>query len=303
MVTFGVSPEKYRPTYYEQFSTILRRSLLVSWRAFNPKAIVLILFLGIFIGLCGVSGRDVNFSLTDRRVLIENAILFLGFIYSVGFMPSIDRITTFQCERKVFAKEYRAGYYNLLIHYVADSLGKFPVSLIMPLCYAVVVYFVVGFRIDQWMLYHFALIILCTIIASNFGVIYAALTNNEQLSMLLQAVIAVVCLMTTGFYIPIELLPVWLRWLQWINNYYYGYDALLRIEYTGRKIEHIPTVGFLSAANILRLGNSTDYGSNILFNQLNIKLSLLQDFGALFGFVAGSYIMAFVLITLLVVRR
>lgn len=303
MDNLHVKPEKYRASYYEQFLILLQRSLLVSWRAFNPKAIALILFLSIFIGLCGVNGRNANFSLTDKRVLIENAILFLGFIYSVGFMPTINRIINLQCERKVLAKEYQAGSYNLLIHYIADNLGKFPVSLIMPLCYSIVVYFIVGFRIDQWMLAHFALIIVCTIIASNFGVIYAALTNNEQLAMLLQAVVAVVCLMTTGFYIPVELLPVWLRWLQWANSYYYGYDALIRIEYTGREIEHIPSVGFLSAANIAKLGNATHYGSDILFNQLDVKLSLMQDFGALLGFTAASYIIAFVLVSVMVVRR
>lgn len=298
-----ISIVKYQAPYHEQFYVILKRSLLVSWRAFNPSAISLIMFLAIFIGLCGVSYRDSDFSLSDWRVIIENAILFLGFIYSVGFMPTIERSSTFQCERKVLAKEYKAGCYNLAVYYIADSLGKLPVSLIMPMSYAIVVYFIVGFRIDQWMLAHFALIILCTIIASNLGVIYAAITNNEQLAMLLQAVVAVVFLMTTGFYIPIGLLPVWLRWLQWVNHYFYGYDALLRIEYIGRNIAHIPEAGLLSAANIAKLGNATQYGSDILFNQLDIKLSLGQDFGALFGFMASGYIIAFALVLLLVVRR
>jgi hypothetical protein len=60
--------------------------------------------------------------------------------------------------------------------------------------------------------------------------------------------------------------------------------------------------GFLSAENLAKLGNSTTYGNEILFDQLGIKLSIAQNFGALMGYWGLSHLLSLVVVIFVIAR-
>lgn len=293
--------KKHRATLWEQFCITFERSFLVSWRSLSPVSVGFSLFMAIVIGLFGLR-RNLR-DPTDERIFVETAILFLGFIYGSGFMPTIDESVKFLQERPIIIKEYNAGAYNLAIFFVARAIASLPSLLVAPITYLLVVY-MLDFRLDgSWIFAQISLMLLCASAAVALGTCYAAVSSKEQEAIGLQGVVSNIMLLATGYYIALTQLPPWLRWLQWISHYKYGYEALVRIEFTGRMIRHIPESGFLSAQNLARIGNATYYSSEIVFDQLKLKLSLAQNIGALLGFFSFYYLIAFVLLKFVVVRK
>lgn len=296
-----VDSKRYSLPYNQQFTTLLKRSLVFSWRSFSPLSISFTLIIAIFIGLCAIRGKSLE--IIDSRVPILNTVLFLGFIYAVGFMPTINAISLFLFELPVVDKETKNGSYNPLIYFIAKRIGETPVDLIQAMIHVIIVYFMVGLRIDQYILAHTGVMIICGSIASVLGVFYVVLTRENQGAVGLQGLYAIICLLTMGYYIPIHQLPVWMRWFQWIQFYRYGYESLLRIQYTGQTIKHIANSGFLSQENLQILGNNTYYGDSLLYKQLGIELSTSQDIGALAGFWALAHVLIFVAFYFMIVRK
>lgn len=293
--------QKYRATLWEQFCISFDRSFLVSWRSLSPVSVGFSLFMAIVIGLFGMRRNLRN--PTDQWVSVETAILFLGFIYGSGFMPTIDELVKFLQEKPIIIKEYNAGAYNLAVFFVARAIASLPSLLVAPITYLLVVY-IFDFRLDgAWIFAHIGLMMLCATIAVALGTCYAAVSQKEQDAIGLQGVVSNIMLLSTGYYIATAQLPPWLRWLQWISHYRYGYEALIRLEFVGRTIRHIPDSGFLSARNLARIGNATQYGSEILFDQFKLKLSIAQNIGALIGFLCFYYVVAFLLLRFVVVAR
>lgn len=67
---------------------------------------------------------------------------------------------------------------------------------------------------------------------------------------------------------------------------------IIIITYTNQLIKHSATSSFLSAENLARIGNATEYDARILFDQLGVTLSLAQSMGAVLGFVVASNLLA-----------
>jgi ABC-type multidrug transport system ATPase subunit len=293
---------RYSAPVWTQFWVLLRRSHKIAWRSFNPKAISLTFIFAVIVGLVGVRGKHIN--VNDERVIVLNAILFLGFIYGSGFLPTIDTMSTSESGKAVIVKEYKAGAYGVVPLFLSKRISEFPKELALPMIYFITVYVLVGLRWDVYLLAYFALMILAINIATAMGVCYSGLSGGDiQAAYALQAIVSVLWLLTMGFYIPVERMPVWIRWLQWAQFYRYGYEGVLRIQYTGQVIHHVAGSNFLSAENLERIGNSTTYSSNILFDQLNIKLTLAQTFGAALGFVGFMNVLALIIWGFIVLKR
>jgi ATP-binding cassette subfamily G (WHITE) protein 1 len=291
--------------YLTQFKILFRRQFLLSWRSFNPLAMILTVFFALLIGLCSLSaqsgGRHEH--IDDAKIWILNAVNFLSLVYAVQFMPSINELGAFSEEKPILQREYRAGAYSLVTYFLAKRTAAVLVDLIQPVTYWIIVYLLAGFVLNQWMLVSLALIVICTNIATVLGLCYAALSKTQQDAMGLQAMVSVGGLMTMGYYIAIGRLPVFLRWIAHINHWRYAYQGLLRSAYAGLSIKHVENSGFLNAENLARLGNATHYGNEILFDQLQVTLPFKTIFGVLFGFMAVEHIIAFLLILFLVVGK
>ena len=293
--------ERYVSPHTEQFKTLLKRSATITWRSFNPATLVITLIIAIFIGFCAIRRRSLT--ITDAEIPILNTVIFLGYIYGVGFMPTINAISLFLPEAFIIEKELKNGSYNSLIYFIAKRLGETPVGLLQPLLYVLIIYFMVGLRLDVYMLAHIGVMMISGCIAYILGIFYATITRDNQGAILLQALYAIISLLTMGYYIAISRLPVWIRWLQWVQFYRYGYESLLQIEYTGKNIRHIAGSNFLSQENLEILGNNTHYGTNLLYSQLGIKLTIGQDIGALCGYWGLFEILTFICIYFLIVRK
>jgi len=293
--------EKYHATFWEQFTVLLARSHKMSLRTFNPANLGASIVFALIIGF--VCLRHKSLKIFDNDIVRINLAEFAVFVYGVGFMVSILASVLRLSERKVIQKEYKSGAYSATAHYLAKRIGEYWTVMLHPIVYGILVYILVGLRADQYILAFFALLVICAQLGSAMGIIYADLTGEIDPAMGLQGVISVLWLFTMGFYIAIADLPSWLRWMPRAQWYRPGYEAVLRIQYTGKTIHHVANSTFLTAENLLRIGNDTTYGADVIFDQLGVTMELWQCFLVLFAWAIFLELLALFVMSRLVLKK
>jgi len=103
-------------------------------------------------------------------------------------------------------------------------------------------------------------------------------------------------IMTSGFYIPIEHLPVWLRWISWVSYFRYTYDALIYNEYMGRMVRLSPNAQFFSSTTLESFGNVTAVQAKYIFDALDLHTNLWINILALLGFFGLFHVAAYLAI-------
>lgn len=286
-----VPDPRYVAPFWTQFHVLLKRYHKIGWRSFNPAAAALTVIFALIVGFIGVRGK--HLTLTEERVIVTSAVLFLEFIYGGGFLPAIDTMTHCENGRRVIVKEYKAGAYGVIPLFMAKRVAEFVREQSLPMVFYWIVYILVLQRWDQYLLLHFAMMSLCTHISATMGWCYSGMSGGSiQVGYFYQAIISTLWLLTMGYYIPPAYMPKWFGWWEYAQSYRWCYDALRRIMYTGLTVHRDADSTFLNAANLARIGNATTYSSNILFNQIGVKYSLGQTFGIALGFVCFMNILA-----------
>ena len=78
---------------------------------------------------------------------------------------------------------------------------------------------------------HFALFSLHSFSApQSLGLLIGATVTNASVALTLAVLTVISCMLVAGFFV--EHLPHWLGWAKIISFVTYGYDALLRLEFT-----------------------------------------------------------------------
>lgn len=293
--------EKYHATFWEQFTICLERSHKMSLRTFKPANLGASIVFALVIGFVCLRGKSLK--IFDNDILRVNLAEFAVFIYGVGFMVSILASVLRLSERRMVQREYKSGAYSVTAHYIAKRIAEYWTVLLHPIVYGILVYVLVGLRVDQYLLAFFALLVICAQLASAMGIIYADLTGEIDPAMGLQGVISVLWLFTMGFYLAVADLPGWLKWMHRAQWYRPGYEALLRIQYTGQTIHHVANSTFLTPESLLRIGNDTTYGADVIFDQLGVTMELWQLFLVLFAWVIFMELLALFVMSRLVLKK
>ena len=278
--------ESYHAPFAEQFKTLFYRSWIVSWRSFNPGILSLTVAFALTVGLFCL--RHKSLDVFDDDIGRVNLALFAGFIYGVGFMSTIPPSDHRYTEKDLISKEYKTGAYSGLAVFLAKRSAEFLMWLLHPITYSIIIYLLVGLRLDQYMLAHFGLIIVCTHLATAMGMIYADFCEIAPASHALQGVISVLWLFSMGFYVPANKMPDWLGWLRRPQWYSWGFEAMLGIQFQDQTVHHVVNSTFLTPANLARValfggpGVSTTYSSEIVLEQLGATTPIWLNFVALF---------------------
>jgi ABC-2 type transporter len=140
-------------------------------------------------------------------------------------------VLTFPYERPVFIREYSGGMYDVYPYFVSRSFFEIPIIAIQ--CFLVVV---VSFYMSS--------------LQGNFGLLYSgALLNGINSAGLVLAataackipseavelfqIVMMPQLLFAGLWIRINMIPVWMRWIQWCIPFKYAMGILYYAEFDG----------------------------------------------------------------------
>ncbi|XP_026283648.2 ATP-binding cassette sub-family G member 4-like, partial [Frankliniella occidentalis] len=127
----------YPVSFWVQFSVLLKRSLIVSWRDMNmawlrfAAHLLVALILGFMYKNIGDDASKINGNL---------ACLFF-FVLFLFFSNAMPTVLTFPLEAAVFFREYANNWYSLTAYYLAKVLADLPFMIVNPTVFLLVAYY------------------------------------------------------------------------------------------------------------------------------------------------------------------
>ena len=99
----------------------------------------------------------------------------------------------------------------------------------------------VGFDSSFWELY--IALLLSMLSVGSVGLVIGCFANNVAEAMQFMPVAFVPLLLFTNFMVSLDQIPVWIRWLQWVDPFKYVVDCLSITEFEGQVHNCDPTTG------------------------------------------------------------
>jgi ABC-type multidrug transport system permease subunit len=217
--------EIYWITYREFLSTIRNKPALMG--RFGVVIVINVLFALIFNGAGGRNdGNQSNFTgHLGAVVIVASAAMF---------NTALPSIVNFPSERLRFINESVVGTYSAGSYMIGKTLVELPLALIQSFIQTLVVYWTIEFQ-GSFILLVF---ILCAIaIASGaLGILLGCLVRDPKHAVEMAPLLFVPQLLFVGFYIRTSMIPVYIRWFQYLCPLKYGVNLAFLNEY-------VPTEG------------------------------------------------------------
>ncbi|CAH1245185.1 ABCG1 [Branchiostoma lanceolatum] len=277
----GGSP--YKASWWQQFVALMWRCSVNAIR--QPKIftarLVQALVISLLVGLVYLQ------TAYDQKGIQDfNGVLFVMIIQNA--MPAINAVVqTFPLELDIFKREHRNGMYRTDVYFICKVLAEMPISIILPLIYTSVVYWMVGLY-PGWKQYLIAVGV--TVLAANvstaFGYVISASTSSLQTAVTLANLPLVPLILFGGFFINTKSVPVYFIWLEYISWFKYGNEVMAVNQW--RDVTNITC----SPSDGACAGTGMDVLRSLNYSEDNV----IFDIGAMLGLMMGFLLLAFVLL-------
>lgn len=209
--------------YFYQFLILFDRALLGQIR--EPIIIYLSSAAHVFIGiLLGLLYYNIG---NDARKIQDNAAFLLFVLVFLGITSMMITILTFNLEMTVLQRELFNKWYNLKIYYLARTIADIPINILQPIIFGTVSYWMTN-QINDFSRFCVVILIcvLTTFVSQSIGLCFGAITNI-QTSIYLGPVSIIPHVLFCGFFIRLNVIPSYMKWLSYLSIYRYGYEGIL----------------------------------------------------------------------------
>lgn len=208
-----------------------------------------------------------------------------GFAFFIGInqvMTSLFSVLLlFLVERPVFLREYSGKLYGVWSYFTSKSIIEVPFQVIFPFITSVCIYFAVGFTEDAGRFFIFALIlILDVLVATSMGFFVGCAVQNASAATSLVTVAMLPFILFAGFFVNLDDIYVWLRWLQYLSPIRYSTEAILRNEFE----------------------DNSKYDGIVTYQKYNYDLGLTNCLIILAAFAVGFRILALIALKVTVAK-
>jgi len=216
-------PRRYEYSAPYQFAALWRRAFHQAKGVyFNRMSYIQIVFVAVIVGILWFQTPRTEANLQD----LLGALFFVG-VFSAGFFAAFTALMAFPAERAVIKRERASGSYRLSSYFMAKVLTDPIFDINYTIIFAVITYWLVGFRVE-FVPFLESLVTLCltTITSAGMGLMLSAQFHNLREGLTALTVMMLTFMLLGGFYIRRDLLPVWLSWIQYISPLYLMYAGL-----------------------------------------------------------------------------
>ncbi|KAK2706828.1 hypothetical protein QYM36_014757 [Artemia franciscana] len=160
------------------------------------------------------------------KVMSNIGLLFFSQIF-VMYNALMPTLLTFPMELSVFKREYLNYWYSLKSYYLAKTFADLPFQVIFPLCYIIIIYFLTDQPLEPKRFFMFSCIcLLMTLVSQSCGFAIGAGLKVEA-AIFIGPVATLPLLLFSGFFITLEDMPYYLRWLSYVTYVRYGFEGCL----------------------------------------------------------------------------
>jgi len=218
-----------RPPFYVQFWELTKRNWVATIR--NP--ITFKARLGQYIFMALLTGC-VYYQLDFSQAGIHNREGALFFLVIGQVMTPLNAILlTFPLERLLLAREQSNGMYGVTSYYLGKFFSSMPIEIFFSFLISAISYWMIGLNNQEpYRFFMFLLALELTSFAGgSLGLMLGCIFPNPEMAVSLAPIVVVPFMLFGGFYININSIPVWLRWLQYLSLYKWGFQALATNEF------------------------------------------------------------------------
>lgn len=215
-----VIPETKTVSAWQEFRLLQQRELRNLLRA--PVSVVLNVCITGFLSLIfavifwGIGRKDRAY----RAVVGGQVGAVVNLLISTLFGQANPALMVFIKDRPIFLREYSTDHYTIVPYFLSKLWSEALASFISILTQTLVTYWSMGFQMGFWELFVvcYALALTSTAVATMLG---ASFTDGDN-AMQIFPLIVVPQLFFSGLFISIDLIPSWVRWLQYLCSMMYA---------------------------------------------------------------------------------
>mmetsp|Transcript_9863 Transcript_9863/g.24408 ORF Transcript_9863/g.24408 Transcript_9863/m.24408 type:complete len:592 (+) Transcript_9863:152-1927(+) len=140
----------------------------------------------------------------------------------------------FPLDRGIFLREYATATYATAPYFLSKTMVELPQSFTVALIVVFIGYFMMHLQGN------FILLVLVYwlsgIAAASSALLLGCAASNAEVAAQASSAVFVPQLLYAGFYIPVEQIPVWMRWVQYICSLKYAMNLFILIEFGSDKV-------------------------------------------------------------------
>ncbi|QSZ28689.1 hypothetical protein DSL72_003189 [Monilinia vaccinii-corymbosi] len=135
------------------------------------------------------------------------------------------------------------AFYHPSTEAVAAILCDFPVKFGTTLMFHVTLYFMTNLRrtasaFFTYVAFMFFIVLTMSMVFRTLG----SLSRTLEQTMAPASIVVLLCIVYTGFVIPVPYMKPWLSWFRWLNPMSYAYESLMINEFNGREFPCSSTI-------------------------------------------------------------
>ncbi|CAI7855355.1 unnamed protein product, partial [Closterium sp. NIES-53] len=143
-------------------------------------------------------------------------------------------ITTFPLEKGVVNRERSSNSYRITAYYPAKVLSEWPIRIGPVLLFGVIAYWPIEYQRVASKFFLFLVILMLEFTAMNgLGIVIGSIAPTPQIALAMGPLFTVVLMLFGGFYVNIDSIPVWIRWVRYISPIQWGFVGLAVNQFEG----------------------------------------------------------------------
>lgn len=235
---YGFKPgdPPHSTSFFNQTAALTRRGFLNAWR--NP--LVVWLRLAMYVALSIMIGT-VWLRIGNKSDVVVDIVGVLFFVAAFMVFMSVSVLPAFLEEKAVFVRERANGAYGVMPFVVAHTIVDAPFMFLQSLVCGGIVYWLVGLNAAADRFFFFILdLFLSFMVAESIMMLVSAVVPVAIVGIALGAMIYGAFMVVQGFFIKLENIGWWWRWMHWIGMHSYSFSAFMYNEFHERQFDPAP---------------------------------------------------------------
>eukprot|EP00052_Salpingoeca_macrocollata_P002474 m.30691 g.30691 ORF g.30691 m.30691 type:complete len:648 (+) comp12321_c0_seq1:96-2039(+) len=231
-----MAPPKFMASWSKQFWLLSQRSLRKVWRDSRSNRAIFAqsVIVSVMLGLIWL--RAGQFSSGEEVQAVTGALFFI--LVNACFRAVFGIIFVFPAEKAVVMKERQDRIYRTSCYYFAKSLAELPRTLLSIFILTLIFYLLVDLRPGvQNYLALYGIVLLVTMAAEGVAYSVSAFARDSQHAGAITPLFIIIPILFGGFFINLDLVPVFLHWLSYVSFVRYGFQLIMQQQFQDRSLE------------------------------------------------------------------
>ncbi|EXF83814.1 multidrug resistance protein CDR1 [Colletotrichum fioriniae PJ7] len=216
----------YQVSFASQVANCIRRQFQIIWgdRWSNALQIASALIMALVTG-----SLFYNLPSDSTSIFTRPGALF--FPIQLFAMNKMSETTASFMGRRIISRHKRLAFHRPAAYALASAATDVPLVILAYSLFQLIYYFIVDFQREAGHFFtNWFMLILCTLCFSSLFRMIGAWCRHFGLASQITGWMTMVFMVYAGYLIPVPSMPVWFRWISWLNPATYTFEAIMAKE-------------------------------------------------------------------------